>query len=162
MNSRHTRGFTLIEVMIVVVIVGILAAVAYPSYKRHLVESRRADAQIGLSKLANAQEKFFSQCNSYVVNIDGGSVSNCDGLGLTAYATGGTDQIYSQDRFYILTVAEGATGDIATSFVATATPVSGTTQVGDGTFAISHTGLKQWDKNNDGSYADTEATWKKN
>lgn len=160
MNSRPTRGFTLIEVMIVVVIVGILAAVAYPSYKRHLVDSRRADAQIGLSRLATMEEKFFSQCNSYTENIEAGTLSDCDGLGMTAFAAG-PDQIYSPDKYYVLTVAAGGTGAIETSFTATATPVAGSSQVGDGTFAISHTGLKQWDKDNNGSYDAAEATWKK-
>lgn len=160
MKRQHTRGFTLIELMIVVVIIGVLASIAYPSYKRYVVESRRADAQIGLSRLANSQEKFFSQCNSYTVNIDGGSVSNCDGLGL-AGGTGATDEIYSPDRFYKLTVAVGGTGAIATSFIATATPTTDTTQVGDGNFTLSNTGQKQWDKNNDGTYDAAEATWKK-
>jgi type IV pilus assembly protein PilE len=158
---RSNKGFTLIELMIVVVIIGILAAIGYPSYKNHLVQSRRADAQVALSRMATMQEKFFSQCNSYTVNIDGGSLSNCDGLNLPG-ATGTADQIYSPDRFYVLTVAAGGTGDIATSFVATATPATGTTQEGDGKFTIAHTGQKQWDKNNDGTYSAAEATWKKN
>jgi type IV pilus assembly protein PilE len=160
MNKRHAAGFTLIELMIVVVVMGILAAIAYPSYTRYITESRRSDAQIGLTQLANMEEKFFSQCNKYTIATTTGTVQGCDGLGMTSTGTPG--QTYSPNRYYILTVAAPAGGSIDTAFIATATPVAGTTQANDGKFTLAHTGLKQWDKNNDGSYAASEATWKKN
>lgn len=65
MNNRM-RGFTLIEVMIVVVIVGILASIAYPSYQEYVNRSNRAEGQAFLSDIAARQERYFSQNNAYV------------------------------------------------------------------------------------------------
>lgn len=155
MNKSFSSGFTLIELMIVVVIMGILAAIGYPSYTRYVVESRRSDAQIALTQLAAQEEKFFSQCNTYVAtDYTTGTVMACAGLGTTYPTT-------SPNGYYNLTVAAG-TSTIATSFIATATPVAGTSQATDGAFTISNTGLKQWDKNNNGAFDSSENTWRKN
>ena len=154
MSKLFSRGFTLIELMIVVVIMGILAAFAYPNYTRYIVESRRSDAQIALTQLAAQEEKFFSQCNTYIAvyNAVGSTVIACTGFGPNYPTT-------SANGFYTLGVASAT---IATTFIATATPVLGSTQAADGTFTISNTGSKLWDKNNDGDYADAgENTWKK-
>lgn len=64
-NSRLKQGFTFIEVMITVGIVGILASVALPSYQEHVRKSRRADARITLENLAAAQELYFFRNNKY-------------------------------------------------------------------------------------------------
>ena len=160
MSKLFSRGFTLIELMIVVVIMGILAAFAYPNYTRYIVESRRSDAQIALTQLAAQEEKFFSQCNTYIAGsvgtpYTGGSVVLCTGLG--SYPT------TSPEGYYTLTVTPGtAVGNtIATTFVAIAAPVGGTTQATDGAFAISNTGVRQWDKNNNTTFEVSESTWKK-
>lgn len=65
-NMKKTRGFTLIEVMIVVVIVAILAAIAIPSYQSQIQKTRRADATSTLSQIAAAQERYFFTNNGYV------------------------------------------------------------------------------------------------
>lgn len=59
------NGFTLIELMITVAIIGILAGIAYPSYQDHVFKSRRADAKAALSGLANAMERYFTEWNDY-------------------------------------------------------------------------------------------------
>lgn len=64
---RHrTRGFTLIELMIVVAIIGILASLAYPSYQEQVRSSRRADATGALMGLAGAMERYFTENGTYV------------------------------------------------------------------------------------------------
>ena len=59
------KGFTLIEVMIVVAIIGILAAIAYPSYQDSIRRSARADVQADLMELAQTSERFFTTNNRY-------------------------------------------------------------------------------------------------
>lgn len=59
------HGFTLIEVMIVVAIVGILAAIAIPSYTESVRRGARADARASILTVMQQQERFFTQNNTY-------------------------------------------------------------------------------------------------
>ena len=54
---RHQKGFTLIELMIVVTIIGILAAIAYPAYQDYVLRAKRGDAMNGLAAIRIAQEQ---------------------------------------------------------------------------------------------------------
>lgn len=62
---RHIKGFTLVELMIVVAIVAILAAIAYPSYAESVRKGRRAEARAALTELLQQQERFMTQNNTY-------------------------------------------------------------------------------------------------
>lgn len=63
---KNNKGFTLIEVMIVVAIIGILAAIAYPSYDEYVKRGNRTEGQAFLNDVAARQERYFSQNNAYV------------------------------------------------------------------------------------------------
>ena len=92
-TPRHLRlhtGFTLIELMIVVAIVGILAAIAYPSYTEQVRQSRRSDCEGALTGLASAMERYFTVNNTYVgaaVGAGGIFPNQCPIDGNTAYYT---------------------------------------------------------------------------
>ncbi len=62
---NQSKGFTLIEVLVVVVIVGILAAIALPSYREQVLNSRRADAKVTLTETAQRLERCFTQFGRY-------------------------------------------------------------------------------------------------
>jgi type IV pilus assembly protein PilE len=70
------KGFTLIEVIIVVAIIGILASVVYPSYTDFVVRSNRAEAPQQLVRLANLQEQLFVDSRFYTNDLSKLGVSN--------------------------------------------------------------------------------------
>ena len=114
------RGFTLIEVMIVVAIVAILATIALPSYQESVRKSRRADAVLALQRIQIEQEKFRAECSSYASTIAG--TRSCNDRGL-ALATS------SSDGYYTLNLP--AVVNATTQYTATATAVTGTSQASD-------------------------------
>ena len=62
---RKIRGVTLLELLIVMVIVGIMAAVAYPSYRDYITRAKRTEAKTLLLEIAQNQERFYLQNNRY-------------------------------------------------------------------------------------------------
>lgn len=65
-RSRISTGFTLIELMVVVAIVGIIAAIALPSYLESVNKSRRGEARAEMTTMAQQLERCFTRFNSYV------------------------------------------------------------------------------------------------
>ncbi|GAB1103233.1 MAG: type IV pilin protein [Shewanella algae] len=66
---KKAAGFTLIEVMITVVILGILAAIAYPSYTQYIAKSTRSEAHAALMRLANLQEQYYLDNRTYATDM---------------------------------------------------------------------------------------------
>ena len=99
---RRSRGFTLIELMIVVAIVAIIAAVALPQYFGSIRKSRRADAIAALNQIAQAQERWRANNSTYTTDLSSA------GLNVTTPTSSG---------YYTLAIGAGPTG---TTYAATA------------------------------------------
>jgi type IV pilus assembly protein PilE len=74
-NSNTEKGFSLIELIIAVAIVGILSAIAFPSYTQYLEKGRRAECRSGLLRTMQQQERYFTQRNTYVAFTAGSTAS---------------------------------------------------------------------------------------
>jgi type IV pilus assembly protein PilE len=121
----NKKGFSLMEIMIVVVIIGILAAVAIPAYTGHVTRTRRGEAVIALATVALQEEKNFAERNSY------DTLANL-------IARGFRDPNADANRNYNIQVIPAAAGWQA-GFVASATGMNA--QAGDGiVFAIDNNG----------------------
>jgi type IV pilus assembly protein PilE len=120
MKNRQS-GVTLIELLLVVSIVGILAAIAYPNYRAHVMRATRTEAKVALQQSAQALEKCFTRYMSY---MDANCPSNATLNRTTA------------DGHYAISVAR-----TANTFTLTAAPAAG--QVGDtecGSFLLDEVG----------------------
>lgn len=69
-KTCHEQGFTLIELMIVVGIIGILVAIAAPNFSRYQSKSRQSEAKIALSAIYGGEKSFYSEYSSYVGSLD--------------------------------------------------------------------------------------------
>ncbi|MCL5669191.1 MAG: prepilin-type N-terminal cleavage/methylation domain-containing protein [Gammaproteobacteria bacterium] len=146
MKKQHL-GFTLIELMIVVAIVGLLAAIAYPSYMDSVRKGRRAEAITALYQLQLAQEKWRANNTTYTGTLGTGGL----GLSTTSPATGTT-------FYYDLAI----TSNTATGFTATATARSTGGQNNDTAGGVSCTPLTINQDGPDYGTPSKAACWGKN
>ncbi|EFF45549.1 type IV pilin protein [Xanthomonas citri] len=102
--AAHVRGFTLIELMIVVAVVAILSAIAYPSYTEHVRKSRRAQAKVDLVEYGQLAERFHTVQNTYSGFTLPTNVSPREG-GTAAYTLALTQQTQSG---YVITATPAA------------------------------------------------------
>jgi type IV pilus assembly protein PilE len=127
MNPRQalsTPGFTLIELMIALAVITTMVMVVYPTYMSYARETGRGDAYTALLDLATREEHYYNTYNSYTDVVVAPH-------GCTGPACGLAASEVSDDGYYRLSAAAGTTGNIATSFVLTATVQSGRQQAGD-------------------------------
>ncbi len=121
------KGFTLVELMIVVAIVAILAAIAFPTYQESVRKTRRTDAQGMMMQLAQRMERFYAENHCYS-NADNLAIAGiCDGAAVAVPAGLAQSPREGTTRYYNLTLGNLA----ATSFTINATPIAGTSQIHD-------------------------------
>jgi type IV pilus assembly protein PilE len=130
--SRHQHGFNLIELMIVIAIVGIIAAFAYPSYRQQLQDTRRADCTGALVGLGNAMERFYSVNGSYLGAAEGGADTGTPAVFSASCPIDGNAATYN------ITI-QAAT---ASTYMLNAAPTGGQTGDECGTLSFSNTGVK--------------------
>ena len=111
------RGFSLIELMVVIGVVAILSAIALGAYRQYMVRTNRTDGTMVLLKLQAAEEKYFLQNNTYTASLGTDGIAVTGGTGVTSMTTAG--------GYYTIGVAAGSTATLATSYLATATAIAG-------------------------------------
>lgn len=126
-----SKGFTLIELMIVLAIIAILVSVAYPSYQEQVREARRADAKATLVELAQFMERNFTEANRYDQDAAGAATT----LPFTQAPKDGNT------KYYDLALSNLS----ATGFTLTATPKGAqTSDTKCKTFSLTQTGAKAY------------------
>jgi type IV pilus assembly protein PilE len=144
--GRGSAGFSLIELLTVVAVVGILGAIALPAYNNYIIRGKRAEGRNALMDLAARQERFYSDNNQYTATLGGG------GLGYTEPSGCGTtagDQ--TETCKYTITVALGGGGQ---TFTITAAPTFEDTDCGS--LTLNNTGTK-----GEGGSSDVRTCWGK-
>ncbi len=123
MRTQIQKGFTLIELMITIVIIGILASIVLPSYQGYVRRSACEDAKGVLVGASNVMERFRSQNNTYT------------GAALGAYAASPVDGSRKHTSIAI-------SASTATTYTLTATPTDGGLLVDRGTLTLTSTGVR--------------------
>lgn len=120
------RGFTLIELVVVIAIIGVLTAIAMPAYNKYLVKSNRRAAQSYMLQLANYEEQYFANKRTYV---DYATLTSALSISQPSETSG-------KYTFTISTVASPP------SFTVTATAAAGSSQASDGNLTLGSDGSK--------------------
>ena len=135
--KKNNSGFTLIEIMIGIAIVGILAAIAVPSYLKIVARSNRAAAQAQLLQAAQYMQRFYAANDSYLSDRTGNkTVDQVMPASLQSAPQGGTVSLYQLD--WVNNAPSQST------FTLAMVPVAGQSMANDpcGSFTITQTGLK--------------------
>jgi len=133
---RRTRGFTLIELLITVAIVGVLAAIAYPSYEAYVRRSKRSEAQQLLAAIANREAQYLLDSRQYT-NVIGATGLNANTERWTCTPTSAPTSCSNGAYNVAIAIDNAATPP---TFTATATATG--KQVQDGNLTINQAGAK--------------------
>lgn len=147
-KKNKQRGFTLIELMIVVAIIGVLGSIAMPSYMEYVKKSKRMEAKTELLSIAQLQESYYIQNLSYSKALN-------TGLGFAAATTETERGLYNISSQGLPTTCNGTNASPCTRYNVTATPVVGKGQDTDEKctgFLINNTGFK-------GARSIADSTW---
>jgi type IV pilus assembly protein PilE len=117
------KGFSLIELVMVIAIIGILVAVAVPSYKSSTAKARRSDGQTALMDAMVREERYFTEHNTYTTTL-------ADAKAATA----------SPEGYYTISAAACSSSTIASCVKLTAT--AGSVQASDGNLTLDSRGQK--------------------
>jgi type IV pilus assembly protein PilE len=134
---RTQKGFSLIELMITVAIVGVLAAIAYPAYTNAVMKSHRTDAKVALNDLAQRLQRCFT-LNSSFMDTSGEEIAKTCSVQLLLASD---DGVKSENGYYKITGANFT----ATTYTLTTEPVTGKGQDKDNdckTFILTEKGAK--------------------
>jgi type IV pilus assembly protein PilE len=146
-KKPRQKGFTLIEMMVVVAILGILAMIALPAYQDSIRKGKRADAKGALMSFAGAMERHFTSNGTYLgAGTTGGNTGAPTIFSTTSPVDGGTAS-------YNLTISAVT----ASTFTLNAEATGG--QAGDGDMQLTNTGVRRWDSDDSGGYGSSENTW---
>jgi len=129
---RDQYGFNLIELMIVVAILGIIAAFAYPSYQQQVRDTRRADCTGAIVGLGNAMERFYSVNGSYLGAAAGGANTGAPAVFSASCPIDGNTATYN------ITIQAAS----ASTYTLNAAPTGAQTDDKCGTLSFSNTGVK--------------------
>jgi len=130
--AERPRGFTLVEAMIVVAIIAILAAVAYPSYLEHVARGKRADAKASLLEMAQWMERQYTVTSTYNTFGDGNPI-NASRLPVRQSPRNGAPT-------YVIGFAAGQ--PTASTFVLEAVPQGAMAADACGTLTLNNTGVR--------------------
>jgi len=105
MYQQKNQGFTLMEILVSLAIVGILLAIALPQYSKYVMKSRRSDAKVALLGIAQLQEAYYANYHKYATALGNTTNAQEDKLGCKTSCKEGSDSAYqSPEGHYALSI----------------------------------------------------------
>lgn len=126
--TRQAKGFTILELLTVVAIIGVISMVAFPSYQNYVRKGKRAEGRIALLTAVQMEERYFTTNNTYTATLSAAGILSYSGTNASSAA-------------YTITIVPAA-GGIATGFTAKATPTGNFVDTECNILTISQLGTK--------------------